>query len=168
MNKIHQEATVDKSWGQKGSPWEFNLRDLFRWCDLLCHNQVKDLYERIFPDSLPFYVPSRQVTISNSVIQAGHSFLCREEFVSRETTRSLYLLHHLLERMEAVMKCVQMNWMPILVGPQSCGKTSLVQLLSSLTGHHLHVLAMNCSMDTTELLGRFEEADIQNHVEKLV
>ncbi|XP_033729990.1 midasin-like [Pecten maximus] len=27
---------------------------------------------------------------------------------------------------------------------------------------------MNCSMDTTELLGRFEEADIQNHVEKLV
>ncbi|XP_033727582.1 midasin-like isoform X2 [Pecten maximus] len=102
--QIHQEATVDKSWGQKGSPWEFNLRDLFRWCDLLCHNQVKDLYERIFPDSLPFYVPSRQVTISNSVIQAGHSFLCREEFVSRETTRSLYLLHHLLERMEAVMK----------------------------------------------------------------
>ncbi|XP_033731628.1 midasin-like isoform X1 [Pecten maximus] len=166
--QIHQEATVDKSWGQKGSPWEFNLRDLFRWCDLLCHNQVKDLYERIFPDSLPFYVPSRQVTISNSVIQAGHSFLCREEFVSRETTRSLYLLHHLLERMEAVMKYVQINWMPILVGPQSCGKTSLVQLLSSLTGHHLHVLAMNCSMDTTELLGRFEEADIQNHVEKLV
>ncbi|XP_033739322.1 midasin-like [Pecten maximus] len=193
--QIHQEATVDKSWGQKGSPWEFNLRDLFRWCDLLCHNQVasgfnpgefvgllyrerlrtlqdkdkvKDLYERIFPDSLPFYTPSRQVTISNSVIQAGHSFLCCEEYVSRETTRSLYLLHHLLEPMEAVMKCVQMNWMSILVGPQSCGKTSLVQLLSSLTGHHLHVLAMNSSMDTTELLGGFEQADIQNHVEKLI
>ncbi|XP_069109146.1 midasin-like [Argopecten irradians] len=192
--QIHDDVTVNKSWGQKGSPWEFNLRDLFRWCDLLCQNQVvssynpgefvgllyrerlrtlqdkdqvKELYERIFPEALQFYTPSRHVTISGSVIQAGHSFLRCEEYVSRETTRSLYLLHHLLEPIEAVMKCVEMNWMSILVGPQSCGKTSLVQLLSSLTGHHLHVLAMNSSMDTTELLGGFEQADIQNHVERL-
>ncbi|XP_060072903.1 midasin-like [Ylistrum balloti] len=193
--QIHEEVSVEKSWGQKGSPWEFNLRDLFRWCDLLCHNQsvsgfnpgeyvglvyrerlrtlqdkdkVKNLYERIFPDDLPFYTPSRYVTIFDRVIQAGHSFLQCEEYMSRETTRTLYLLHHLLEPMEAVMKCVQMNWMSILVGPQSCGKSSLVQLLSSLTGHHLHVLAMNSSMDTTELLGGFEQVDIQNHVDRLI
>ena len=28
------------SWGQKGSPWEFNLRDVFRWCDLVVKYQV--------------------------------------------------------------------------------------------------------------------------------
>ena len=22
------------NWGQRGSPWEFNLRDIFRWCEL--------------------------------------------------------------------------------------------------------------------------------------
>ena len=27
-------------WGQRGGPWEFNLRDIFRWCDLLHKNQV--------------------------------------------------------------------------------------------------------------------------------
>lgn len=55
------------------------------------------------------------------------------------------------------MKCVQMSWMVILVGPASVGKTSLVQLLAHLTGHPLKIMAMNSAMDTTELLGGFEQ-----------
>lgn len=55
------------------------------------------------------------------------------------------------------MKCVHMGWMVILVGPAAAGKTSLVQLLAYLTGHQLKILAMNSSMDTTELLGGFEQ-----------
>lgn len=55
------------------------------------------------------------------------------------------------------MKCVQMSWMVILVGPASVGKTSLVQLLAQLTGHTLKIMAMNSAMDTTELLGGFEQ-----------
>ena len=26
-------------WGHRGGPWEFNLRDLFRWCQLLLADQ---------------------------------------------------------------------------------------------------------------------------------
>lgn len=37
------------------------------------------------------------------------------------------------------------------------GKTSLVQLLAHLTGHTLKIMAMNSAMDTTELLGGFEQ-----------
>lgn len=55
------------------------------------------------------------------------------------------------------MKCVHMSWMVILVGPASVGKTSLVQLLAQLTGHTLKIMAMNSAMDTTELLGGFEQ-----------
>lgn len=43
------------------------------------------------------------------------------------------------------------------VGPRSCGKTSLVHLLAQLTGNRLEVMAMNSAMDTTELLGGFEQ-----------
>ena len=43
------------------------------------------------------------------------------------------------------------------VGPRSCGKTSLVHLVSQLTGNKLEVMAMNSAMDTTELLGGFEQ-----------
>ncbi|KAI8498711.1 AAA ATPase midasin, partial [Branchiostoma belcheri] len=54
------------------------------------------------------------------------------------------------------------------VGPHSCGKTSLVQLLAQLTGRRLQVLPVNSSMDTTELLGGFEQADIGRPWEKIV
>ncbi|CAL1534630.1 unnamed protein product, partial [Lymnaea stagnalis] len=50
------------------------------------------------------------------------------------------------------------------LGPQSCGKTSLVKLLAQLTGHPLVVLPMNSSMDTTELLGGFEQSDVWRHI----
>lgn len=57
------------------------------------------------------------------------------------------------------MKCVHMSWMVILVGPAAVGKTSLVELLAHLTGHRLKVMAMNSAMDTTELLGGFEQVN---------
>ena len=50
-----------------------------------------------------------------------------------------------------------LNLFVLQVGSQSCGKSSIVQMLSSLTGNQLNVLAMNSAMDTTELLGGFEQ-----------
>jgi energy-coupling factor transporter ATP-binding protein EcfA2 len=47
------------------------------------------------------------------------------------------------------MKCVEMNWMCILVGPPASGKTNLVRLLARLTGNCLHEFAMNSGVDTT-------------------
>lgn len=58
------------------------------------------------------------------------------------------------------MKCVHMSWMVILVGPAAAGKTSLLQLLAYLTGHELKIMPMNSSMDTTELLGGFEQVSV--------
>lgn len=34
-----ERETVEGRWGQRGGPWEFNLRDLFRWCELLLSEQ---------------------------------------------------------------------------------------------------------------------------------
>lgn len=30
---------MERRWGQRGSPWEFNLRDMFRWCELMQADQ---------------------------------------------------------------------------------------------------------------------------------
>jgi midasin len=32
---VHDDTMVHRRYGHKGSPWEFNLRDVFRWCDLI-------------------------------------------------------------------------------------------------------------------------------------
>lgn len=93
-------------------------------------------------------------------VQLGYSVLSRGSYVPAPSRRPLSLLHQLLQPLESVMKCVQMSWMVILVGPASVGKTSLVQLLAQLTGHTLKIMAMNSAMDTTELLGGFEQVDL--------
>ena len=48
-------------------------------------------------------------------------------------------------------------FVPCQVGASSSGKSSIVRLLAELTGHTLHVLPMSSAMDTTELLGGFEQ-----------
>ncbi|XP_070589310.1 midasin [Erythrolamprus reginae] len=185
-NKIDQEITIEKKWGHKGSPWEFNLRDLFRWCQLMLIDQspetydpgkhmfliygermrtkrdremIVSLFKDIFGQNCNPCTGSRQFYITPYDIQVGYSVLSRANYVP-PPGRNLSLLHHSLQPLEAIMKCVQMSWMVILVGPAAAGKTSLLQLLAYLTGHELKILPMNSSMDTTELLGGFEQADI--------
>lgn len=35
---------MERRWGQKGGPWEFNLRDMFRWCELMQADQSPGFY----------------------------------------------------------------------------------------------------------------------------
>ena len=35
LERLHVAATIQRSFGSVGGPWEFNLRDLLRWCQLL-------------------------------------------------------------------------------------------------------------------------------------
>ena len=34
LKALHESANVKHSFASAGGPWEFNLRDLLRWCDL--------------------------------------------------------------------------------------------------------------------------------------
>ncbi|XP_066110370.1 midasin isoform X3 [Saccopteryx bilineata] len=186
-NQIDHEVTVEKKWGQKGGPWEFNLRDLFRWCQLMLVDQspgcydpgqhvflvygermrtrgdkekVISVFKDVFSSDSDPYMATRLFHITPYNVQLGYSVLSRGCYVTPPSRRPLSLLHQSLPSLESVMKCVQMSWMVILVGPASVGKTSLVQLLAQLTGHTLKIMAMNSAMDTTELLGGFEQVDL--------
>ncbi|KFR09321.1 Midasin, partial [Nipponia nippon] len=185
-NKIDKEVMAEKKWGQKGGPWEFNLRDLFRWCQLMLVDQspgcydpgqhvflvygermrtredkekVISIFRDIFGQEADVYTGTREFHITPYNVQIGYSVLSRGNYIPRPG-RSLSLLHHSLQSLESIMKCVHMSWMVILVGPAAVGKTSLVELLAHLTGHRLKIMAMNSAMDTTELLGGFEQVDI--------
>ncbi|XP_069866566.1 midasin isoform X1 [Dipodomys merriami] len=186
-NHIDHEVTVEKKWGQRGGPWEFNLRDLFRWCQLMLVDQspgcydpgqhvflvygermrtredkerVITVFKDVFSSSSNPYMGTRQFRITPYDVQLGYSVLSRGSYVPHPVRQPLSLLHQSFQSLESIMKCVQMSWMVILVGPASVGKTTLVQLLAHLTGHTLKIMAMNSAMDTTELLGGFEQVDI--------
>ncbi|XP_062266826.1 midasin [Platichthys flesus] len=186
-NRLVQEVSVERRWGQKGSPWEFNLRDMFRWCQLMQADQspgffspgqhvalvyadrmrteadkaqVLCVFRKVFGEDFEPYTGSRQFHITPLNLQVGFSVLQRSGGAPVALDPPLSITHQALRPLESLMKCVEMGWMTILVGPTASGKTSLVRLLALLTGHRLRVMAMNSSMDTTELLGGFEQVDI--------
>ncbi|KAM6280529.1 midasin isoform 1-T1 [Porphyrio hochstetteri] len=193
-NKIDEEVMIEKKWGQKGGPWEFNLRDLFRWCQLMLVDQspgcydpgqhvflvygermrtkedkekVISVFRDIFGQEAALYMGTREFHITPYNVQIGYSVLSRGNYIPYPG-RNLSLLHHSLQSLESIMKCVHMSWMVILVGPAAVGKTSLVELLAHLTGHQLKIMAMNSAMDTTELLGGFEQVDINRPWQRLL
>ncbi|XP_051781409.1 midasin isoform X2 [Erpetoichthys calabaricus] len=186
-NKLVDAVSKEKKWGYKGAPWEFNLRDIFRWCQLMQTDQspgyydpgqhvwlvyadrmrttfdkeqIVSVFKDVFGEEFNIYIGSRQFHITPHQIQVGYSILSRRGPASVSSSTQLSLLHQTLQPLESVMKCIQMGWMVILVGPAASGKTSLVQLISLLSGHKLKVMAMNSAMDTTELLGGFEQVEI--------
>ncbi|KAJ8270795.1 hypothetical protein GJAV_G00119370 [Gymnothorax javanicus] len=186
-NQLVEEVIMEKRWGQKGGPWEFNLRDMFRWCQLMQADQspgfynpgqhvslvyadrmrteadkaqVLNVFRKVFGEDFEPYTGSRQFHITPLNLQVGYSVLPRSGSPPVALVPPLSLTHQALRPLESLMKCVEMNWMAILVGPMASGKTSLVHLLALLSGHRLRVMAMNSAMDTTELLGGFEQVDI--------
>lgn len=74
---------AEKKWGQKGGPWEFNLRDLFRWCQLMLVDQSPGWYD---PGQHVFLVYGERMRTredKEKVSHSSHSFLfrCQDIFI---------------------------------------------------------------------------------------
>lgn len=41
LDDLHASVNLERSFGASGSPWEFNLRDLLRWCQLVTDSLAK-------------------------------------------------------------------------------------------------------------------------------
>ncbi|KAI8077783.1 P-loop containing nucleoside triphosphate hydrolase protein [Halteromyces radiatus] len=191
---MYHETMVKCSFGRKGSPWEFNLRDVFRWLELMQANNVKDpmeflntiymqrmrthedrlkvveLYESVF-ECKYLRPPHPHYSISPEHFVVGHSSLSRTQ--GNDDTLDTFehqdhILQSFLSPLEALIKCVESSWMAIVTGPSASGKTSLVRLLSKMTGNRLQEFAMNNSVDTMELLGGFEQVDLNRHRQVII
>eukprot|EP01018_Ginkgo_biloba_P038909 Gb_21123 [translate_table: standard] len=182
--RLHEDTMVQCKYGQIGSPWEFNLRDVLRSCHLIegargrskenCflnivylqrmrtitdRQQVLSLYEEVFGARASINAfPKLKISPQNLFV--GEAILPRNTNAHCQDLESqLQLLPGLSNSLEAVMHCVEQGWMCILVGPSACGKTSMVRLLAELTGNTLHEYNLSSGTDTSELLGCFEQYD---------
>ena len=191
-NTIHRDVVDKREYGAEGSPWEFNLRDVFRSCELISaslsssesfardlyfqrfrtqgdRNRVDETFKKYFNCSLkPLRPPEFRVTDSSICI--GGTTLHRFQSVGDKRDNPLhsepeFFLSQLLP-MEAVARCVSLRWPCLLVGATGSGKTSIVASLAELSNVTLVEQCLSPSSDVTELLGCFEQVETMSEIRK--
>ena len=120
-------------------------------------SEVAKLYAKIFEKN-PLINQLPKVEVNADYLVVGNVSFPRNHFQPTKTsTVDLNILPGIRQCLEAALQCVKHQWLCVLVGPSSCGKTSVVQLLSQLTGNTLHELNLSSGTDVSELLGCFEQ-----------
>ncbi|XP_058077090.1 midasin isoform X2 [Magnolia sinica] len=181
-SRIHEDTMLFRKFGLDGSPWEFNLRDVIRSCQIMerapekskvdCflsivylqrmrtladRKEVLKLYEEVFGVK-SFINNYPRVQINPKYLVVGSAFVERNHFQPSKIFKSqLIVFPGISHSLEAALQCVQHQWLCILVGPSSSGKTSLIRLLAQLTGNALTELNLSSGTDISELLGCFEQ-----------
>lgn len=194
---MHEATTVRRTFGHRGQPWDFNLRDVFRWlqlvrgansiaqvCEAGCtiyrdrmrseadKSAVTLLLATHFPDwegGIASDKP-RRLAVSESEVSIGRTVLMRQRRgETSQILRSATLepLKGLVPTLESIMKAVAVGWMVLLVGPSGSGKTSLIRMLATMTGNKLSEFGLNTSVDTMELVGGFEQVDVRRHLQRI-
>ncbi|XP_057771067.1 midasin isoform X2 [Salvia miltiorrhiza] len=191
--KLYQETMMDHKFGQDGSPWEFNLRDVIRSCQIIedasgkskfdsflsaiylqrmrtsaDRVEVIKLYEQTF-GLKPYINLHPKVKLTPDSLIVGDVSIERYQFQSSGTSHNnLKILPGLRHSLEAIARCVKHQWLCILVGPPASGKTSLVRLLAELTGNVLNELNLSSASDISEILGSFEQYNASRHYHLVV
>ncbi|CAM8907839.1 unnamed protein product [Rhodiola kirilowii] len=180
--KLHEDTMLYHKFAQNGAPWEFNLRDVLRACQLIegsleefkdsCflnviyiqrmrtsvdRREVLKLYEQVFGHR-PFINPYPRVQINSGHLLVGSTTIKQNSYQSCKTSISqIKILPDTRHSLEAATQCVKYERLCIIVGPPSSGKTTLVRLLAQLTGNVLHEINLSPATDISELLGCFEQ-----------
>ena len=194
-DRLSREVCVNRDWGTQGSPWEFNLRDVFRWCELMRQRgdwsrpgdfvyliyasrfrtandrrKVFDCFESVFNEKA-YEQHAPILRFAETHLQIGQSFLNYPEDVSSvqvSRDQKFSFTEPALRYLESIGKCVEMGWMLVLVGHASAGKTSLIRMLAALLGQPLVEFSVNSATDTSDLLGGFAKVEnIQKDLESL-
>ena len=187
---IRHDTTITRSIGRQGSPWEFNLRDLFRWFELLAKRNglerspepdefVRMLYlhrfretndhvevMRIFSDVFERDIDMQRATpwVTPEWIQIGHSLMPRSSGISPPISSTFATEH--LDLAQSVLKAADLGWLVILPGPSGAGKRDLIQTIATTVGQMLGEFNMHPGVDASEMLGSFEQQDIQRLLRK--
>lgn len=187
-SRLNEEIVHKKAFAREGGPWEFNLRDLIRWGSLLKANErlahpseylhalylhrfrTSDDRERViriflesFPTELTLYAP--RPSISPSYLQIGAHLSTRKNFSPHRPHPPLLPSH--LKYLETVATCSSRGWLVIITGERSSGKNGLLRVLSNLSGNFLEEIAINPTTDTTDILGSFEQVDVNLRLDEL-
>ncbi|KAI7279842.1 midasin [Hortaea werneckii] len=187
VDRLDDEVVRRRRFGANGGPWEFNLRDVFRWLSLLSSEKgllqagnardcvqllftqrfrsatdrafITDMFALFFPDTPP--AADLYTNTSETTLQVGLALLTRQQWQASmqdlSLAKSTFTEH--LRLVESTMLCVQHGWPLILSGPSGSGKTSILHSVASAIGAQVVTISMNAETDAMDLIGGYEQAD---------
>jgi midasin (ATPase involved in ribosome maturation) len=181
---VNHSVVKNLDYGSLGSPWEFNLRDVFRWCELVkldfqsLGDSARDLYMQRFRSLVDrqslaaqfqgYFDDASIQKLPNDWAYADSAFrigdtemnqICESIHAKPQTGENWTILRSLLLPMEAICKCVKMNWPCLLVGASCTGKTTILKTLASSLNTKLVTVSLTPSTDVNELVGCYEQVD---------
>ncbi|EIW74720.1 P-loop containing nucleoside triphosphate hydrolase protein [Coniophora puteana RWD-64-598 SS2] len=187
---INDEVVLRRSFAREGSPWEFNLRDVIRWGELLrasgglagdAESHIRTLYLSRFRTSVDREAAAAlarvvfpvmgdhqirpHLLVSPTHLAVGEWNLARGNMSSSVKPSNVYQAR--LPSLETMAACVSQSWLVILTGKHGSGKTGMVRALANSTGNLLWELTINSATDTMDLLGSFEQVDGRAHITAL-
>jgi midasin len=190
-NRLNEEIVHRRTFGRDGSPWEFNLRDVLRWGELLQsspishhprdflrviylsrfrtladRNCAQQLFDQTFSPSSPTILHNPHPVISSSHFRVGHYVVERRNNTLSVRPRCLLQAH--LATLEAIGACLSRSWLVIVTGRHDSGKSELIRTVADLSGNILHEITISSSTDTMDILGGFEQMDHHTRVLALV
>ena len=182
ISALNEETMVKRSFARDGAPWEFNLRDVIRWATLLQHPQYPahpfeylslvilqrfrtaedrrralELFSVHF--SGEYHIDQPPIFISPSSLEVGH-FRARRD-IHLSSSHSGRVLQATLPALESLGTCIKNGWLAILTGPRSSGKTTIIKTFAEIMGKTLREVSINNATDATDILGSFEEIDVE-------
>ncbi|KAL2575217.1 hypothetical protein GLYMA_16G004800v4 [Glycine max] len=191
--RMHEDTTVNQKFAKDGFPWEFNLRDVFRSCEIIegapkysglysflnivyiqrmrlaaDRKEVLRVFKEVF-EVTPFINPYPRIQLNSHHLIVGNVTIKRNHVqLTTSSSKQLLMLPEIRQSLESAARCVERQWLCILTGPSCSGKTSLIRLLANLTGNVLNEVNLSSATDISELLGSFEQYDALRNFSKVV
>ncbi|KAG6377007.1 hypothetical protein JVT61DRAFT_1050 [Boletus reticuloceps] len=180
--RLNDEVVHKRAFGREGSPWEFNLRDIIRWGELLRASSTtlhprhiiriiylsrfrnlqdranaQAIFDEVFSTSDWPAIPNPYPVISSSHLQFGYYSTKRHNMTLPHRTSDVLQVH--LPAIEAIGACLARSWLVVVVGFHASGKTDLIRTIANLSGNYLDEVHISKATDTTDILGGFEQVD---------
>ncbi|QPG72905.1 hypothetical protein FOA43_000208 [Brettanomyces nanus] len=192
MSALEKQVVVERTWGSSGQPWEFNLRDTLRWLSLLNsgsiantvdpvdffqlvirqrfrtledRSRVDELFESVFGAHSP---RDPYFDLKPSYIQVKNEVIIRNAFTQYTADTRLVGLQSNIGALETLMRCIKMSYPCLLVGPSGSGKSELIKYCASIIGSRVFELSMNSDIDSMDILGGFEQSDLNRSLAEIL
>ena len=170
-----------------GGPWEFNLRDILRWLSLLNSPEAlmplgslksyqHVLFFQRFRSLADAAAVSGRLQTSSACQDPKHSYFrnigvssyqCGLGLLERKKQSPIpycEMTTNNIEVLESMMLCAQQKWPILLVGSPESGKQDLIRHLASLVGADLAELPLNADIDTIDIIGGYDQANMQRDI----